>query len=52
MDKSMKVTIIKYKIEYDAKEPINTAGMNINLCSIQIIWYISSLTQKISSPDI
>ena len=50
--KAWKVTIIKYKIEYDAKEPINTVGMNINLCSIQIIWYISSLTQTISSPDI
>ena len=28
-------------MEYDAKEPINTAKMNTNLCLIQIIWYMS-----------
>ena len=28
------------------KNPINTAGMNINLCSIQIIWYMSLWSRK------
>ena len=28
------------------KKPINTAGMNINLCSIQIFWYISLWSRK------
>lgn len=26
------MTITKYKKEFDAKEPIDTAGMNINFC--------------------
>lgn len=33
-------------MEYDAKEPIDTAEMNINLCSIQIIWYMSLRSRK------
>ena len=39
-------------MEYDAKEPINTAEMNINLCfNTNYLVYVS-LIQKISSPVI
>ena len=40
------MTIIKCKMEYDAKKTFNTAGMNINLFLMQIIWYMSLWSRK------